>query len=383
MANLSFGGLTAARSVALTRPFGETVPFWIGRCMARVPRALGTSITPKGYVSAGAGGCNPEGVVTKAFAELVERVTATLALPIPHDEPLPTPWRADRPMMWPNTGPCTWVAAVDLVTGQAASAPALLVYLQWHPPRDEPLFARPDATGLAAALNADEAIMRGMLEVIERDAAINSWIDPDWPVSRIHQSDIGDDVSLVVAAIRCTLAVYSIGRPTLPPVVLAVLQDSSSGVTVGTACRTSLTDAATHAIEEALTLLDTVRRHRPAETPPKSSSLSHVSWAFVNGHRVSAVYAERASHELVGSHADRTWTLSQVATGLADVFRCPVLGAKLSLHAACDWQVWRAIVPTAARPASHPTLVLQSSDPPAHGQDAKVKMLNPDPHPFG
>ena len=66
-----------------------------------------------------------------------------------------------------------WVEGVDLIRGKPAWLPAQLVYLPPFP--DEPAIAYSTSSGLAAARSFDEAVLGGLLELVERDAFMLAW----------------------------------------------------------------------------------------------------------------------------------------------------------------------------------------------------------------
>jgi ribosomal protein S12 methylthiotransferase accessory factor len=67
----------------------------------------------------------------------------------------------------------SWVEAIDLSTGGPAWVPSQLVYLP--PAPGEPTIAYATSSGLAAADSEAEAVLRGLLELVERDAFMVAW----------------------------------------------------------------------------------------------------------------------------------------------------------------------------------------------------------------
>ena len=68
-----------------------------------------------------------------------------------------------------------WVRGTTLADGSAASAPAQMVYLGYHLADGEERLGPFTSTGLACATSAEDAIVRGLLESIERDALMLTW----------------------------------------------------------------------------------------------------------------------------------------------------------------------------------------------------------------
>src|SRR5262249_44509232 len=131
----------------------------------------------------------------------------------------------------------------------------LLAYVKWKPPAGEALFAMPDATGLAAHRDPDSAIHNGVCEVVERDAAMLSWKVPGWPVQRLAPSPIGEAMRRALERLALSVRFFDIGRLDGPSVILAIVSErDGTRTTCGTACRPTETEAAEHAVEEALML---------------------------------------------------------------------------------------------------------------------------------
>ncbi len=68
-----------------------------------------------------------------------------------------------------------WVRGRSLHDGEPAYLPAQLVYLAWRRRRGEATIARATSNGLACRATLDEAMLTGLLEVIERDAFMLTW----------------------------------------------------------------------------------------------------------------------------------------------------------------------------------------------------------------
>lgn len=75
-----------------------------------------------------------------------------------------------------------WVRASALPSGDPAYLPAQLVYLAWCPRPGEVRIGRSTSNGLAAHATVEEAVLRGSLELIERDAFMITWTARlSWP----------------------------------------------------------------------------------------------------------------------------------------------------------------------------------------------------------
>jgi ribosomal protein S12 methylthiotransferase accessory factor len=65
-----------------------------------------------------------------------------------------------------------WIWGYSLTKSETVMVPANLVYLPYKGDRSDKLIAWPDSNGLASGNNLEEAILHGLLEVIERDAVV-------------------------------------------------------------------------------------------------------------------------------------------------------------------------------------------------------------------
>lgn len=72
--------------------------------------------------------------------------------------------------------PVRWVWGTSLPTGRPRLIPASLVYMHHHLEDGEADVGRSTSTGLAAGVTLEEAILSGILEVLERDAFMISWL---------------------------------------------------------------------------------------------------------------------------------------------------------------------------------------------------------------
>lgn len=75
-----------------------------------------------------------------------------------------------------------WVRASALPSGEPAYLPAQLVYLAWRPLPGEVRIGNSTSNGLAAHATVEEAVLRGLLELVERDAFMITWTARlSWP----------------------------------------------------------------------------------------------------------------------------------------------------------------------------------------------------------
>jgi ribosomal protein S12 methylthiotransferase accessory factor YcaO len=65
-----------------------------------------------------------------------------------------------------------WVPGRSLTRAETVWVPANLVFLPYKPGREEKRIAKGDSNGLAAGNNLEEAVLHGVLELVERDALV-------------------------------------------------------------------------------------------------------------------------------------------------------------------------------------------------------------------
>jgi len=142
------GGINASPTIARAAAIGEAVERYAGAADARHTAPL-TSADELG-----------------ACAVAPERFTYFLP------EQYATP---DFPFV-PFTGTTRlrFAEALALPSCERVQVPAQLVYLA-RPPADEELIAYPTSNGLACAATFEEAVLAGLLELIERDAFMVAW----------------------------------------------------------------------------------------------------------------------------------------------------------------------------------------------------------------
>ncbi|MFB6184703.1 MAG: YcaO-like family protein [Haloarculaceae archaeon] len=150
----------------------------------------------------------------------------------------------------PDDEPLSWVPAEDLATGRAVSVPAEFVY---YPP-PERRFRPAITTGLGLGNSGVEAVLSGLYEVIERDAAMLSWYSTFDPL----ELAVGDDDAYRTLARRAgvedleTTALLLTQDVDVPVVAVAVHRESFPKLALGSAASLDPVDAARTALAEAL-----------------------------------------------------------------------------------------------------------------------------------
>ncbi len=146
-----------------------------------------------------------------------------------------------------------WVHGWNLVTRSQVLVPAPFVYLPYRYEPGEPYIADGFSTGTACAATRDEATLKALLEVVERDAISIVWHN-SLSLPRIEHDGSDQLGSLYRDRFACRGARYVLLDATLDvriPTVIAVFIDERGGTALGTATRTDPLDAARKALLEA------------------------------------------------------------------------------------------------------------------------------------
>jgi len=159
--------------------------------------------------------------------------------------------------------PISWTSAFDLHTGNKKMVPAAIVYLPWEIQEGETRIFPSLSSGLASAQSAEEAILKGVLELIERDAFTLAWlsgqplpvVDPQWTKSLVKQIDPSIPISW-------RFSIVDLSNHTHVPVYASVVTAPSKVgdvVAVGAAASLDPVHAARKAVIEAIQTVPYVR----------------------------------------------------------------------------------------------------------------------------
>ena len=92
--------------------------------------------------------------------------------------------------------PLRWVRGWSLTRGREVFVPAILVYLNFPVRTPSERFTNPVSTGTAAHSDLREAVLGGLLEVVERDAIALTWLQRlRLPEVVVDIGDLGPDVA--------------------------------------------------------------------------------------------------------------------------------------------------------------------------------------------
>ncbi|WP_135303060.1 YcaO-like family protein [Haloarcula amylovorans] len=185
-----------------------------------------------------AAGTYREATMARGTAESIEGALDPTAFVAPDGEG----WTAD--------GELSWVPAETLDTGKAVAAPAEVVV---YPPPSRTV--RPaTTTGLGLGSSETDALLSGLYEVIERDAAMLAWYSTYDPLEVVVEANESYETlrrrarseDLSVTALSLTQDVD------VPVVTVAVQRDAWPKFALGTSASLDAGAAAAGALEEAL-----------------------------------------------------------------------------------------------------------------------------------
>ncbi|MFB6075322.1 MAG: YcaO-like family protein [Haloarculaceae archaeon] len=142
-----------------------------------------------------------------------------------------------------------WMAGEDLQTGGRASVPADLVF---HPPREE-RFRPAVTTGLGLGSSGAGALLSGLYEVIERDAAMLSWYSTYEPLALAVEDEGFETLAARAGAEGLSVTPLLLTQDVdVPVVAVAVERDEWPRLALGSAANFDPQRAARKALAEAL-----------------------------------------------------------------------------------------------------------------------------------
>ena len=375
---LSYGTLATVNNVRVEKAFGSENNFLIGRTAATAPHfPTKFSESSLGVLTGAANGTDVELVGNKAFAELVERVSAFEAaseieslmrgtlndLEKLRETLVVSPSSLQHFADWqrlpsfidrnPDQKVRTWCRGIRISTGEIAYVPALAAYLQWQSPTQESLFIWPGATGLAAGTERNATLFRAMLEVIERDACMASWRVPGYPIFQLSVELIPESLQRTCALLGLMLEIYCIETENLPPTVLAVLsKENDVELTCGSACGILNQELIAKAIGEALMLQWTMRNcaKEVLSIPSKpQTSYQHVAAVFHSGSKVASWYRRQAVKDGLKKTTSGLENIQELARAAEQTFQSLVVAVDVTSSTAksSGWNVFRVVIPGA------------------------------------
>jgi ribosomal protein S12 methylthiotransferase accessory factor len=151
-------------------------------------------------------------------------------------------------------GEFRWVRSERLGDGSEVYIPAQLVYLNYDR-SGEPFVRNPISTGLAAGMDKENAIARGTLEVIERDAFMIYYLTQT-ELPQIELTEASEPIRKLVDRLdRAGIDWYLLDARTdagVPIVIAVLIDDREPTVSVAAAAQTTANETVRAALEEAL-----------------------------------------------------------------------------------------------------------------------------------
>jgi ribosomal protein S12 methylthiotransferase accessory factor len=156
-----------------------------------------------------------------------------------------------------------WVKGLDLCSCRELWVPASMVFLQTGPEPGSRPVSLSISTGCAVHFNLEVAVLRGLYEVIERDAIALTWLQR-LPLPHLDDSVLDDSVTEWIELSRRQFirtlmydATTDVGVPVVYCLQLADYSAQAAQV-VGCACGLDVTEAARHALVEAITVRQSI-----------------------------------------------------------------------------------------------------------------------------
>lgn len=230
------------------------------------------------------GAAIPEGLVTGTAADLGAAAVAPERFALFHPSQYAAATFPFHPFL-PTTR-VRWTRGVGVVTGVAVYLPAQLVYLGADVAPDETSDEAPigyaTSSGMACGPTPDDAILTGLLELIERDAVMLTWYQRRSPPRLSWRSD----PHLTAVEQRCfaptglDYVCLNLSDFVQVPTVLAVVRGKSVGLAVGAASGITPQDAWLKAMREVFATYawaDRLRHTMPPISPERLDRVQRFS----------------------------------------------------------------------------------------------------------
>jgi ribosomal protein S12 methylthiotransferase accessory factor len=163
-----------------------------------------------------------------------------------------------------------WIGAENLATDESAMVPAELVF---HPPTESRI-RPPLTTGLGLGSSGCEALLAGLYEVIERDAAMLSWYSSYEPLGLTIEDDVFGTLYERAASEGLTVTPLLLTQNVdVPVVAVAVHREEWPSFAIGSAAHLDPERAALGALEEALQNWMELRGMGPEEADEASGAI--------------------------------------------------------------------------------------------------------------
>ena len=157
---------------------------------------------------------------------------------------------------WNPAAPVPWIEGRRVRGDRPVLVATSLVYLDYVGNHDEAYFCSPTSNGLGAGATRDDAILAGLLELIERDAFLVTWLHR-LPVPEINVTALRGPAARIVRTYRrggVDVRAFALATELPVHAVMAVLLDTTGAgpaVVVGLGCSLAEDDAVLRALCEA------------------------------------------------------------------------------------------------------------------------------------
>lgn len=240
-------GLWPADRVSLGTTFGDPEQARVAAIAEGIERYCGNRVPPPGH---------PDAPVRATATELAEK---GLRLYGPGDLPTYADWQYAREKfpyrpLTPQT-PALWTRGTEQLPGGRTAevwAPVALTHLNWRQGqlRELPRTHHLNYAGIATGQGLDDAVERGLLEIVERDA-LELWWHLDGPtrgIDPVSVPGLADDIA------GSALDVHIVEmRSEFAPCMAALVHDPRLGLyAAGFACKYDPAEAARKAVLEAV-----------------------------------------------------------------------------------------------------------------------------------
>ncbi|MBI4980231.1 YcaO-like family protein [Candidatus Woesearchaeota archaeon] len=235
---------------------------------------------------------NDEIAKLKALAETVERsALGEVPLELPYTTYLRLGCSAVNPFLWHNYSqvndlstiqntphlPTHWTKAKNLLTNQEVLVPTQLVYVPYTFRKEELMLCDPVSTGAAFGTSWEDAVKRGILECVERDAFMIRYFKKD-KVPRVTHPVI-EELSSYFARYQLELNIFDLTNDLDIPVMLGIVIDKTGigpAVSAGLKVDENPLNAALGAMLEAQHVRSWIRFSYHAQGKPQIHNPSQI-----------------------------------------------------------------------------------------------------------
>jgi len=254
---------------------------------------------------------------------------------------------------------CRWVCCREAATGSAMWVPEEMVFLM---PRHGECqrHVHGFSTGLSCGRIGDPVLLRGVQEVIERDALVGGWWGAypveEWPAETVRGL-LGEIVWHRVDRPNLCYRFYHVRSPFSSHVTMVSvsgLDEEGWVFSVGSACRETFRESWRKSLAEAIQGRHCVRRllaqWTAAGRPPllvPTTFLEHALFYTLHPERLPVTALERVGQPTSDLSSDRTESLTELRAKLGDsrlvLFRNLTPPGLAAQHP--EWLVLRVVIP--------------------------------------